>query len=154
MCRMNWNDRCVPRIARHLSGGRIIGKFGPSGALSGRDRPQQSGELGWIQAVAAYHRAAEQQYRNVQAVAAAQQRIAVDVDDLERRQGERSPEQRELVQHLLAQLAVAPPDERQRPIRGRTHGWRDPSAVGVCAFTCEAMKRTVAGGTSPTAVTL
>ena len=56
------------------------------------------------------HRAIEEQHRHIEAVAAPEDRIGVDVHDLERRQRHASPEGLQLCQHLLAEVAVSPVD--------------------------------------------
>ena len=109
--------------------------------------------------MAAHHFAVEQQHRNVHTVAAQKLGVSVHIEHLDRRQRQRAREAMQLYEHVLAELAVAPLHDAQaveclRLIRrGQCPG--EPTASGGSdLFTDEAMKRTVAGGTSPTAVTL
>ena len=118
--------------------------------------------------MAADHRAVEEQHRHIEAVAAPENRIGVDVHHFDRRQWHASPERLQLGEHLLAEVAVAPVDYSEDgalqcrggvrangpPGSGASEagGGADPDAFS--AFTAAAMKRTVCGGTSPTAVTL
>jgi hypothetical protein len=175
MCRMNRGSRRRSgRAVAKSSGGRIIGKFaGPGPPARGRlcqrtvrrRRPQQPHELGGVEPVAAHHYAVEQQYRDVEAVAAPENRIGINVDELERRQNEPAGEHGELLCHGLAQLAVMALDQREARGRSRLRGHRRQRRVaagvvptaggaGSSALTWVAKKRTVAGGTSPTAVIL
>ena len=105
--------------------------------------------------MAANHRAIEEQDRYVEAVAAAQLRVAVHIPDLQCRQCQRAPEPLERGEHLLAQLAASALHERKGHARPRQCRCCTGS-VGSCAMACTwvAISRTVSGGTSPTAVTL
>lgn len=109
--------------------------------------------------MAAHDRAVEQQHRDVEAMTAPENGIGIDVDELEGRQRERTGERGEILRHDLAQLAVVALHQRQARGRGRLrwHGLQRRVAAGIVAcsaLTWVAMKRTVAGGTSPTAVIL
>ena len=56
------------------------------------------------------HRTIEEQHRHIEAVAAPEERIGVDVHHLDRRQRHAPPEGLQLRQHLLAEVAVSPVD--------------------------------------------
>ena len=60
--------------------------------------------------MAADHRAVEEQYRDIEAVAASEDRIGVDVHHFDRRQRHAPTERLQLREHLLAEVAVAPMD--------------------------------------------
>ena len=113
-------------------------------------RAQQPRQLFPVQVVAADDHAIQQQHRHIEAVTATQLRVRIDVDYLEGRQRQRTAERGEVREHLITQLTVAPMHDREPP---GEHAQR-PGAVASCAFSWLAMKRTVAGGTSPTAVIL
>ena len=104
----------------------------------------------------AHYGAIEEQYRDIQAIAAQKLRVGIDVHDTDRRQRDSAPEGLELGHHLIAQVAILPVHHRQSGLsrmRPRAQ-WRGPlTAVGPCEENELAIERTVAGGTSPTAVT-
>jgi hypothetical protein len=75
--------------------------------------PQQPLELRAVEAVAADHRTIQEQHRDVQAMAAAQLRVGVHVEDLNRWQRLLAPEALKFSEHLLAQLALASLHESQ-----------------------------------------
>jgi hypothetical protein len=105
--------------------------------------------------MAAHDRAIEQQHRHVQPMPTPQLGIPIHVDDVDGRQRDAPGKSGQLLQHFLAQLAVAPVHDRQTRPHLRTRQWlADAGAGGPAAFTCVAMNCTVSGGTSPTAVTL
>src|SRR5579864_8940739 len=97
-------------------------------------------------------------------MAARELRIGVDVQELERRQVHGAGEHRELPAHLLAQFALAACQERQAwrrcrrchcTVRAQSDPRQSTAGVGAGApRSWVAKKRTVAAGTSPTAVTL
>ena len=95
----------------------------------------------------------------MQAVAAQELRIGIHIEHVDGRQRDAAREHRKLGEELFTQLAVAPLHDAQtskllRSIR-RDQCPVAPTGSGASdLFTDEAMKRTVAGGTSPTAVTL
>jgi len=74
---------------------------------------QQASQLGFIQPVPADDRPVDEQYRHVQTVTPPQQRVAVYVQNLEWRERQGAGETRDGGMHLLAQLAVAAPEERE-----------------------------------------
>ena len=115
------------------------------------------------------YRAVEEQHRHMEAMAALEDRVAVHVDHFDRRQRHRPPESLQLSEHLLAEVAVAPMDYGEDgdvfqcgggewangpPGSGSSEGGGGAESDDFSALTESAMKRTVAGGTSPTAVTL
>src|SRR5579863_1796091 len=74
---------------------------------------QQPPEFRPIETVAADDRAVQQQHRYVEAVAALELWIRIDVERFERRQRDAAAENPELGEHLLAQRTVAPVHESQ-----------------------------------------
>ena len=151
--------------AGRSSGGAHYSDAAPQCAAGfGRSR---RGQLGRIQPMAADHGAVQQQHRHVQAVAAGQLRVGVDVHELDGRQRQRlrAAEQLELREHLLAQPAAFAVQQRRAAARVPRRAAGRRSAARRCGRCCErqrrdrsaptsAMDRTVSGGTSPTAVTL
>jgi hypothetical protein len=94
--------------------------------------------------------AIQEQHRHIEAVPALQNGVAVDVDHFDGRKRSRASQRMQLAQHLVAQLTVVAMDDRQA--RRQIAQWWGP--LPTPAWTELAMKRTVCGGTSPTAVTL
>ena len=114
---------------------------------------QEPPELLYVEPVAADHRAVEQQDRDIQAVAAEQLGIPVDVHDGQGRQPQGSPQGLQLGHHLVAQVTALPVNHRQLGLRGRYQCFGAAIGAGPCEEKELAIERTVAGGTSPTAVT-
>lgn len=119
--------------------------------------------------MAADHRAVEEQHRHVVAMAPFEDWITVHIHHFDRGQRHRPPELPQLREHLLAEVAVAPMDHGENgrlfqrgggecangpPGSGAREGGGGTESVAFSALTESAMKRTVCGGTSPTAVTL
>ncbi len=99
----------------------------PSAALR-----QQARELIGVQALPADYETIEQQHRDFEPVTAPEEGIGIDIHHLERRQRQAASEARELGQHLITQLALAPVHECQAPA-SRYHAQRP--AGGPCAFS-------------------
>ena len=74
---------------------------------------QQPPELARVEAVAADHRAVQQQHRHVESVAALELWICINVERFKRWQRHAARELPELGEHLLAQGTVAPVHEGQ-----------------------------------------
>src|SRR5579871_5917118 len=74
---------------------------------------QQPPEFRPIETVAAHDRAVQQQYRYVEAVAALELGVCIDVERFERWQRDAAAENPEVGEHLLAQRTVAPVHESQ-----------------------------------------
>lgn len=107
------------------------------------------------------HHAIEEQYRYIKTIAARKVRISVHVDDIDCGQCHRGPKRGKIGEHVFAQLALAPMHDgqaRQAAAGIKTRRCQCPGGAtdnaGSDLVTDEAMNRTVAGGTSPTAVTL
>ncbi len=94
----------------------------------------------------------EQEHRDVESMAALQHGVAVDIDNIDGREWGRTPKSAQLGQHLVAQLTVVTMDDCQtESVGGHVKAVLLVMRAGLYGV---AMKRTVAGGTSPTAVTL
>ena len=78
----------------------------PSNALPDIPPTKQPLEFGGIEAVAAHDATIEQQHGNIEAMTALEDRVAVDIDDFDRREGDGAAEDIELTQHLIAKLTV------------------------------------------------
>jgi len=100
-CGPNWD-----RFHRKLSPARRLA----TGALRPAQEPQ---ELVGVQPVTAHNRAIKEQDWDVQAMAADQLRIGIDVHDSDGGQLDPSPESFQLIDHLVAQSAVLPVHHRQ-----------------------------------------
>jgi len=74
---------------------------------------QQSLQLVRVEAVAADYAAVEQQHGDIEAVAALEDGVAVDIDNVDGRQGCGAAEGVELAQHLVAEVAVLTMDDRE-----------------------------------------
>ena len=81
------------------------------GLLADIASAQESLQLVGVEAVAADHAAVEEQNGDIEAVAALEDGIAVDVDNVDRRQGRGATEGVELAQHLVAEVAVLAMDD-------------------------------------------
>jgi hypothetical protein len=146
------------------NGGPALRRPRRAAALRHTKEPLQ---LVGVQPVPANHRTVEEQDWNVQAMAADKLRIGVHVHDMDGGQADPAPEGFQLADHLIAQIAVLPVHHRQsglggpnsvadRAARRRQAQWCGPLTglgLGPCVENEAAMERTVAGGTSPTAVT-
>ena len=108
---------------------------------------KQPTQLVRVQAVPAHDSAVEQEDGDVEPVAAPQVRVGVDVEDVDGGQGQGAPQSLQLQDHFVTQIAPLAVHDRQT-------GRHLSQCLAPCAFSEFAMKRTVAGGTSPTAVTL
>jgi len=100
-CGLNWD-----RFHRKLSPARRLA----IGALRPAQEPQ---ELVGVQPVTAHNGAVEEQDRDIQAMAADQLRVRIDVHDGDGGQLGLSPEGFQLGNHLVAQFAVLPVHHRQ-----------------------------------------
>ena len=79
----------------------------------GLARPQEPFQFRSIQAVTADDTAIQEQHRDIEAVTALQHGVAVDIDDVDRREGGRASQRVQLAQHLIAQLTVVAMDDRE-----------------------------------------
>src|SRR5580765_219124 len=161
-CRMKPEGSCR-ELPRQGSSGRADYRENRGLTAAGCDLGRQRGararlkqpfELVPVEAVAAHHRAVQQQHRDLEAVAPQQLRVRIHVQHLNRRQRALTGEPAELGEHLLAELAVVPVHDGEARGRHRLQRPRAPRGAGPWAFTWVAMNCTVAGGTSPTAVIL
>ncbi len=75
--------------------------------------PQEAPQLVRIQPMFANDSAVQEKDRDVEAMAASQGRIAIDVDYVDGREGERAPERMQLPQHLVAELTVVTMNNRE-----------------------------------------
>jgi hypothetical protein len=81
--------------------------------------PQQSLELGRVETVAADNASIDEEYRDVESVAALQYGVAVDIDNIDGREWSRAAKSAQLGQHLVAQLTVVAMDDCQtQGVRG------------------------------------
>jgi len=81
--------------------------------------PQQALQLRSVEAVPADNASIEQENGYVESVAALQDRVAVDIDDVYGRECGRSGQCAQLGQHLVAQLTVVAMDDCQtQGVRG------------------------------------
>ena len=74
---------------------------------------KQSLQLRSVQAVATDDATIQEQHRDIQSVAALQNGVTVDIDDLDRGQRGRATERFQLAQHLVAQLTVVAVNDLQ-----------------------------------------
>src|SRR5437879_2536257 len=79
---------------------------------SGAPLSQEAAQLRYVQPVAADHGPIQKQNRYIEPVAAREDRVAVDVYYLNRRQGHRTPQRLQVPQHLIAQLTIVPVHDR------------------------------------------
>ncbi len=108
---------------------------------------KQPTQLVRVQPVPAHDGAVEEEDGDVEPVAAQQLRVGIDVDDVQGREGQGATQSLELQDHFVTQVAPLAVHDRQT-------GRHWDQCLAPCALSEFAMKRTVAGGTSPTAVTL
>jgi len=107
---------CLSRAPRqYRSGARIIATVRPffRDLAGSAPRAQQAPQLILIQAEMAHLGAIEQKDRDLNAVAALQLRIGVDVHDIHRRQRKGAPECLQVRNHLVTQTAAIAVHERQ-----------------------------------------
>lgn len=96
--------------------------------------------------------AIEQQDGHLNAVAALDLGVGVDIHDVHGRKGQRAAQFLQIRDHLVTQTAAIAVHDRKT---GSHLQWcAGPVSDTPCCFTEFAKNRTVAGGTSPTAVTL
>lgn len=114
------------------------------------------------------HRAIEQEHGHIESEPALQGRVGVHVHHFDRRQRHGLGERPQLGDHLLAEMAVAAMHYGENGSAFQFGGGECAKGLGGSApsvsggaepetfspFTESAMKRTVAAGASPTAVTL
>jgi len=74
---------------------------------------EQSLQLLRVEAVAGDYAAIEEQHGDIEAVAALEDGVAVDIDNVDGRQGCGAAEGVELAQHLVAEVAVLAMDDRE-----------------------------------------
>lgn len=74
---------------------------------------QEAPQLVRIQTMFANDSAVQEKHRDVEAMAASQGRIAIDVDYVDWREGERAAERMQLPQHLVAELTVVTMNNRE-----------------------------------------
>lgn len=98
--------------------GRILNAADVSSGLE----PQQPLELLGIQPMTANNGTVQEQDRNVESMTALQNRVAVDIDDLNRRERNDAPKRPQLAQHLVAKLTVVPMHDCES-IMQRAHQW-------------------------------
>jgi hypothetical protein len=128
---------------------------------------QQALQLPDVQPMAADHRAIEEQHRHIEREPSLEDGIGIHIDCFDRRQRHFPAESPQLLEHLLAEVALAPVNYGENGGCFQCGGgaWANgPPGSGAIAagagggsdvsLTESAMKRTVCGGTSPTAVTL
>ena len=103
--------------------------------------------------------AIQQQNGYIEPVAARQLRIVINVLHADGRQGQRRRQVGKVRQQLLTQLAALTRQHSQLPRRRWLSGTQRTGATGLAAPASgwgrkdSAIRRTVSGGTSPTAVT-
>jgi hypothetical protein len=108
---------------------------------------KEASQLVGVQAVPAHDGAVEEKDGDVDPVAAQQLGVGIDIHDVDGREGQGAPHGLQLQNHFVTQIAPLAVHDRQT-------GRHWSQCLAPCALREFAMKRTVAGGTSPTAVTL
>jgi hypothetical protein len=104
--------------------------------------PQQALQLRGVEAVAADNASIEQEDGDVKSVAALQDRIAVDIDDVYGRECGRARQGAQLSQHLVTQLTVVTMDDCQtRCIGGHVKAGLLMMRAGLYGVGYEAHRR-------------
>ena len=110
--------------------------------MEGLPAPEQALQLGGVEAVPADNASIEQENGDVKSVAALQDRIAVNIDHIYRRECGRSGQGAQLGQHLVAQLTVVTMDDCQtRCIEGHVKAGLLMMRAGLHGVGYEAHRR-------------
>src|SRR5579862_3350970 len=102
--------------------------------------------------MAADHRAIEQQHRYIEREPPLEHRIRIDVGHLDGRQRHGLPERLQLLEHLLAEVAIAPVDEGENGESFRAaarSGRKDPRAAIRSGLTAEPARTHALSPASP-----